>query len=532
MTPLVIGIDSSTNACKAIAWDPDGVPVAEARATYPLLRPEPDWYEQDADQWWTGTVEAIRHLVRQVSPERFQAICIANQRESFVPVDGSGRPTRNAILWLDERSRAQVTWIERVIGREEFHSVTGKPLTTNPSITKIAWLLEHEPSSIGQAAMVLDAHAFLVHRLTGRTITSLASADPMGLVDMRTGDWADLLLDALGLTRSNLPELALPGTILGGLAAGAAQATGLQEGMPVVAGAGDGQCAGLGVNATGGGRASLNLGTAVVSGRMEDEYHTSLAFRTLHAASSRGFFAETVIQGGAFTVSWLVDRLLPRGHATGADTGSISSLEAAAAELPPGAMGLVLVPYWNHAMTPYWDSAATGITIGWTGGHGAEHLYRAILEGIAFEQRLLGEGLSRATGQTTSEYIVMGGGSQSDLWCQILADVTAVPILRAGVAEATSLGAGILAAAAVGWYPDTHEAAAAMTRTGRVFSPDCDAMVTYNALYTQVYRDLYPSLQPLMHRLSDIRQRAGLAATRPSRQSDAAEHDANSTGRS
>ena len=175
--------------------------------------------------------------------------------------------------------------------------------------------------------------------------------------------------------------------------------------------------------------------------------------------------------------------------------------------MPPGALGLMLVPYWKHAMTPYWDPAATGITVGWTGAHGREHFYRAILEGIAFEQRLLGEGMMAASGQPLSAYVALGGGSRSDLWCQILADVTGVPLVRSTTTEATCLGAGVLAATAAGWYTDPIHAADGMTRTAQRFTPDPEAHAIYERLYHEVYLDLFPLLQSTLDRLGKLTHR-------------------------
>ncbi len=503
MDRLVIGVDSSTTACKAIAWDRTGRAVAEGRATYPLLQPKPNWYEQDAEAWWGGLCVALRALLDQIEAAQIDALCITHQRESFVPVDEEGRPLRNAILWLDERSRPQVAFLEQRIGRERFHRITGKPLTTNPSVTKIAWLMQHEPELVARTHKFLDAHAFLVHRLTGAFRTSIASADPMGLVDMRTDTWAIDLIAKVGLRPDQFPDLASPGEVIGFVSERAAAATGLPAGLPIIAGAGDGQCAGLGANATGGGRACLNLGTAVVSGVVSADYVADLAFRTLYAPIAGKVFLETVIQGGAFTVSWFVETfardLRDCGSAAPEDV-----LEATAADIPPGSLGLVVVPYWNHAMTPYWDPAASGVTIGWTGAHRREHFYRAILEGIAFEQRLLGEGLAAATGQPIDEYVALGGGSRSDLWCQIVADVTGVLVVRAATAEATCLGASILAAVAARWYPNLATAAAAMTGTVGRFEPDPETQAIYDRIYGEVYRPLFPTLQPLLQRLAGL----------------------------
>jgi xylulokinase len=191
-------------------------------------------------------------------------------------------------------------------------------------------------------------------------------------------------------------------------------------------------------------------------------------------------------------------------------------LEAVAATVPPGCLGLMLVPYWHNVLNPYWDPSAAGVTIGWTGEHGREHFYRAVLEGVAFEQRLAGEGLVAALGRRSSEsreksaakapeYAAIGGGSRSDLWCRIIADVTGIALVR-GEPEATCLGAGIMAAAAAGMHHGIVEAARAMTRTFARFEPGSEAHAFYNELYDGVYRHIFPTLRSLLHRLTQLAQ--------------------------
>ncbi len=504
LKPLVISVDSSTTACKAIAWDQQGRAVAEGRATYPLLQPQPTWAEQNAEDWWSSLCLALRECTSQIDRAQVAAFCMTHQRESFVPVDVDGNPIRNAILWLDERSRAQVAQLEAQFGSTALHQLTGKPPAMTPSLPKLLWLCQHEPEITRQADKFLDVHAFLVRRLTGQNCTSLACADPMGLVDLQRQSWATKLIHDIGLRRAQFPELVAPGAVIGHVGRTAAEATGLPIGLPVIAGAGDGQCAGLGANAITPGRAYLNLGTAVVSGVFSPIYTANRAFRTLCAPMVGAYFLEHVLRGGTFTVSWYIDKFASdlRNPLLGA--GPEALLEAAAAKVPAGSAGLLLVPYWSSVMNPYWDPAATGITIGWTGAHGREHFYRAILEGIAYEQRLVGDAMMAATGQPFSEYVTMGGGSRSDLWCQIMADVTGVPVARPLTSEATCLGAGILAAVAAGWYSDAYAAAEAMSRSGQRFVPDPTHQPIYQKIYQEVYQPLFPTLQGLVDRLTTL----------------------------
>ncbi len=462
------------------------------------------WYEQDAESWWIGLTRALQELGAQVDLRCAEAICITHQRETFVLVDRAGRPIRNAITWMDERSRPQLNDVDRRIGKERLHRISGKPLSVTISMTKMLWLQQHEPDALRNAYKLLDVHAFLVHRLTGKYITTPASADPTGLLDIAHAAWSPEVVEVAGLRPDQLADLAPVGSEIGRVTAEAAAATGLPAGLPVIGGLGDGQSAGLGANITSPERAYLNLGTCIIGGFFSPQYVCDLAFRTMSAPLPGAYFLEHALKGGVFTISWFVEKFAPDLRHLNLPLVPEEVLEAAAAKLPPGSAGLMLVPYWNNVMNPYWDPAATGIVIGWTGAHGREHFYRAILEGIAFEQRLAGDAVMKATGVQLDAYYAMGGGSKSNLWCQIMADITRVPVVRLDTAEATCLGAGILAAAAVGWHTDARAAAAAMTHISQRFEPRHDVFAEYDRLYREVYVHLFPALRPYVDRLTEL----------------------------
>lgn len=509
---LVVAVDSSTTVTKAIVWDKAGNAVAEARTSYPLLTPQPGYYEQRASDWWNATAHALREVISHIEQHRLAAICITHQRETFVPVDEHGHALRDAIVWLDERAQAQVNGLDARVGNERLHQITGKPVAMTPSLPKILWLQAHEPDMLRRAHKIVEVHAFLVWHLTGQWKTSWACADPMGLVDLRSWQWAHDVMADLSLDPAQYPDLVAPGSVLGEVTDAAARATGLPAGLPVVAGVGDGQSAGLGANVTQVGKAYLNLGTAIVSGAHAANYATDRAFRTLSSPIAGAYVCETLIRAGTFTISWFVEHFAHDLRNVALPLGAEELLEQAARKVPPGAAGLMLVPYWNGAASMHWDGTATGITVGWTGEHGREHLYRAILEGIAFEQRLATEGVEAAIGQPLEDYVVMGGGSKSPLWCQIIADVSGKRVVRSANPEATCLGAGMLAAVAVGWYRDVAEAAAAMTRTGATYEPVPATQGIYNQLYRDVYVGLYPALRSSLQRLTQLTRGAASGA--------------------
>ncbi len=190
LSPLVLGLDCSTTACKAVLWDCRGNAVARGYSPIAMIAPHPLWYEQRAEDWWTAAVQAVRQAMSGVEAGRLKALCIAHQRETFVAVDAQGKPLANGILWLDERARELLPDLQQSFASIDFHGLTGKRLSVNLTIAKIAWLRKHQPDCFAQTAKYLDVHSFLVHRLTGFYRTGWGSADPTGLFDIQNHCWA------------------------------------------------------------------------------------------------------------------------------------------------------------------------------------------------------------------------------------------------------------------------------------------------------------------------------------------------------
>ena len=496
---LVVGIDSSTTATKAVAWTKDGAMVAEGRAAIPLANPAENHYEQDPLDWWKSTVGALRQLTQQVPAGRIAAIAISNQRETFVPLAKDGQAVRPAIIWLDQRCDQEVPWLTGKVGADRIHRITGKPPDMAPVAYRIAWMLRRETDLFRATRMFTDVHGYLVWRLTGAFRTSWASADPMGLFDMQNRTWSREVMDALELQPDQLPEPVAPASAVGRVSEAAADATGLAPGTLVAAGGGDGQAAGLGVNTLTPGRAYLNLGTAVVSGTYAREYRTDTAWRTMGSCSGEGYILETSLRTGTFLVDWLVRQVC---RAPAGDRGIYQRLEAEAADVPAGSHGLLTLPYWGAVMTPYWDAEARGCFVGLTGAHRLGHLYRSVLEGIALEQALVTGMIEERTGVQVREFIAIGGGASSDLWCQIVADASGKTVRRSTTIEASSLGAAICAAVGAGWFPDAAAAAEAMSgEITREAEPSPDRSARYSELLG-IYREIYPRLRETFSRLT------------------------------
>jgi xylulokinase len=498
---LVIGIDSSTTATKAIAWNRDGKPVAEGRVSIPLSNPKPGWFEQEVVDWRNAAATALKQVTRKVSASRIAAIAISNQRESFAQFDAKDRPLRPGTLWLDERAHREAKELASEIGPEKLMQISGKPSDVTPCISRCRWLQKHMPALWKKTAKTAEVHGVLTHYLTGHWHTSVASADPMGLIDMARFDWSDRLLSAVALNRAQLPKLYRPGEITGEVTQASAKLTGLKAGTPVAAGGGDGQCAGTGADVFASGRAYLNLGTAAVSGSFGTAYATNPVFRTECAVAEDGYIYETAIRTGTFLVNWMLKELF---NADPAKRGALlAALEREAAASPVGANGLLLVPYWSGCMTPYWDTAARGAIAGFSGNHRRGDVYRALMEGVALEQTMMTDAVAKAT-KPIGHFVVMGGGAKSDLWCQILADASGRPVKRLETVEASSLGAACAAAKSVGWFKTIPEAAAAMAgKPTRTFNPRTEQNARYRELQS-VYNSFWPTIREWNARLASF----------------------------
>jgi xylulokinase len=503
--PLVIGLDVSTTAAKAIVVDGRGTVLAEGRATFPLSNPGPLAWEQDASHWLEAALTSSAAAVSRLAPDardEVVAIAIAHQRETFVVTDESCTPLAPAIVWMDGRSTPEVAAASREADPDWIHQKSGKVPCTTPALYKIRMLLERlRPDIDRRHARALDVHAFLVRHLTGELVTSTASADPLGLIDMQTLTFDADLAALARLDARRLPALRRPGEVIAPLASETLARLGLRRPVMLVAGAGDGQAAGLGTGVVEEGEAYLNVGTAVVAGVPSLRYRAGRSYRTLVSATG-DYLLEMDLKGGTLTLDWLADRVLGRGTLEGTDARfqRLAALEGEAVGLGPGAGGLMALPYWAGVMNPHWDDDAGGALIGLRADHGPAHLYRAICEGLAFEERLGFELLERDTGRV-ERIVVTGGAMQRHFLLQLFASAMGRPLSLSSTQEATALGAALLAFPAAGLATEARSAARAIAKSEPATPPGPEA-VRYRELYEGAYKRLFEALQPSLRVLS------------------------------
>ena len=477
MSEFVIGLDSSTQSTKAIAWDRAGRALGEGRARIPMASPAPGHCEQDPEDWWRSALAALAHLGAAVDLAGARGLAISNQRETVGFLDADGRSVRPAMLWIDERAAEEAARFSAAFGADALHRISGKPVDVTPALYRLAWMRRHEPDHLDRTARIVDVQGYLTGRLTGEVATSWTSADPFGAFDVAGKVWSEEILAPIGLSPDRFAPAHRPGTRLGALTDAAAGATGLPRGLPVFAAGGDGQCAGLGVDAMRAGTAYLNLGTAIVTGAWSAEPRMGADWRTMTSPTGEGYFLEGVMRAGTYFLDWYVRGFVDEA----AGPAAFAALSQAASALPVGSDGVVVSPYLSGCMNPHWEMRARAAFSGLSASHGKVHLYRAALEALTGEVARTIRAMA-AQGVAIERIFAVGGGANSALWRGMIADATGLPLTVSTSVEASSLGAGMTAAVGLGWFPDFAAAAGAMSGTGETREPDPGARAAWDAL--------------------------------------------------
>lgn len=485
---FVMTLDCSTTSAKCVVWNSKGQSMAEGRTEISLNIPNKGWGEQDANDWWEACKVSIIEAVKNVDSSKIVALAITHQRESFVCLDANNLPLRPAMLWLDTRASAEV----EQFGTQDVVRITGKPANPTPAFYKLHWIKNNEPEVFKKIYKVADVHAYLSYKFCGEFVSPVASVDPLGLIDMDSSKYSPQVLESLNLEENQLPKIIGSGEPIGQLFEKVCEELGLPQDIVLVAGGGDGQCAGLGAGVVRPGAAYLSLGTGVIAGLFSSSYKQNNAYRAMAGTIPGSSNYELFIGAGTYMINWFLENFASNFDYPEKLTPP-EYWQQLASDIQIGSEGLYVLPYWNGALTPYWDQNARGTLVGFSGVHTKAHVYRAILEGIAFELEICFEHANRSLDHPVTEVIALGGGARSDLWSQMIADVLGIPVFVPKEEEATSLGAAILAFFGSGLYESIESAALGMTARGKRYEPNLETAVLYSA-HLQIYRDIYPAL--------------------------------------
>lgn len=500
---LFLTIDIGTAGCKASLFDAQGVVVAAAYEEYPLIQPRPDWAEQDPRTWWRAVLGTVGRLPER---QRVCAVSVTSQREGLVPVAEGGEPLSNCILWMDKRTVGQCALIRQRFDERRLFEITGLRLDPAFSLAKLLWIREHQPDTYRAARCFLQAADYILAQLTGELVTEHSIASRTMLLDVRRRAWSAEILAAFQVDAGCLPRLLEPGTAFGTVRADVAAALGLPPGTPVVTGGGDQQCNALGAGAVARGSAAVGIGTASAPSVTIDEpvFDPDLRVPCCCAALPGKWELEPPIWTTGALLRWFRDQFGAAEVAAAAARGvdPYELLTAEAATVGPGCDGLVALPYFMGAGAPNWNPSARGVLFGLSLGHTRAHVIRALLESVAYELLLNVEAIEGLGWELDTLYLT-GGGARSQLWQEIMCDVSGRRVVLPATEGTPSLGAAILAAVGVGMYADVQAAAAAMTQERRTLEPDAARQALYRRHY-EVYREVYRGLGPAYRLLSEL----------------------------
>jgi xylulokinase len=493
---VAIGVDVGTTGAQAVAVDEEGRVVATASSEYPLLTPRPQWTEQDPARWWEGIRNVLSAATRAVEGfgRSVAGVGLTGQMHGSVFLDAAGEVIRPALLWNDQRTARQCQEITEAVGERRLVEITGNPALTGFQAPKVLWVRDEEPDAYARVEHVLLPKDYIRYRLSGRIATDASDAAGTLFLDLERRTWSSEILDALGVPASWLPDVFESPEPAGSLHREVADELGLPPEIPIAAGGGDNAAAAIGTGITRDGLMSSSIGTSGVLFAHADTPAIDPSGRIhafCHAVPGKDCLLAVVLSAGG-SLRWWRD-------VTGA---GYDTLVAEALETPPGAEGLVFLPYLTGERTPHLDPLASGVFLGLTARHTRGHMTRALMEGVVFALR---DGLEimRDLGVRPKEIRATGGGATSELWLRLQADVYGLPVHRLEIEEGAAYGAALLGHVAAGTFADVDEAASVVRTKAEVTEPDPRTAETYDALHG-VYRSVYVPLREDMHRLAAL----------------------------
>jgi xylulokinase len=484
-----LGIDVGTGGTRALLVD------ARGKVRHSFTSPHEDmwmerplWAEQRPENWWDAAQLAIRGVLAAAgaSGKDVRGIGLSGQMHGLVLLDAEDRVIRPALIWCDQRSQAQVAAINKLVGKETVVESTANPVLTGFTLPKLLWIRDHEPANFARVRKILLPKDYLRFQLTGEHVCDVSDASGTALFDVVRRQWSMSLADRLGIDRSILPSVMESSQISGKVTRAAAEATGLAEGTPVVAGAGDQAASAVGNGIVEPGIMSCTIGTSgvVFAHTPSPAYDPAGRVHTFCHAVPGAWHVMGVTQGAGLSLQWFRNNLAPGV--------SYDTLTAEASTAPAGSQGLYWLPYLMGERTPHLDANARGGWLGLTAKHTRADLLRSLLEGVSYSQK---DGLEiiQNIGVRVNSVRVSGGGARSAFWRQMLADVFNLRVAVLESEEGSAYGAALLALVGTGEFSSVLEVCKAAIREVGFVEPRAEDSAIYAAGH-RVYQSLYPAI--------------------------------------
>ncbi len=515
---LILAIDNGTQSIRALLFDPQGNLLAKSRTPIePYESTQPGIAEQDPGVYWQSLCQACQGLWQEIdrgqdaslSKDRIAGVALTSQRSTVINLDQQGKPLRPAIVWLDQRRTEGLPPVSGLWGLAFKLSGMSRTVAYLQAEAEANWIRTHQPEIWSKTHKFLFLSGYLTYLLTGNLVDSVGCQVGYIPFDYKNLSWSSKLdwkWQAVPMDKSLLPDLVPPAGVLGVITQQAAEATGIPQGLPLIAAASDKACEVIGAGCLEPHIACLSYGTTATINTTHRKYVELIPLIPPYPAAVPGAYSlELQIYRGFWMVSWFKNEFAEYEQRLAEKNGIEPEMlfDNLVRSVPPGSDGLILQPYWSPGLKLP-GPEAKGAVIGFGDVHKRAHLYRAILEGLAYALREGMERTSKRSGIPITEIRVAGGGSQSDEAMQLTADIFGLPTHRPHVYEASGLGAAIDASVGLGLHPDFLSAVHAMTRLGEAFQPIPANQEIYEELYQNIYLRMYKRLQPLYEEIYAI----------------------------
>lgn len=508
--PLALSFDCGTQSTRAILFDKTGNIVGKAKIEFnPYYSLKPGWAEQRADIYFEKMCEASQALKAKFPEEwkRIVAVSATTIRDTCVCLDKDGKPLRDVILWLDQRMTDCANQIPRA--KRAIFSLVGMKEAVKVQVNqgKSNWIRINEPEIWAKTDKYVMLSAYINQQLSGKLIDSVASQIGHIPFDYKNKKWMapnDLKAEMFIISQSQRCDLVNPGEVLGYITGESATLTGIPEGTPIIASGSDKGCETIGTGCTGDGVASLSFGTTATIQMTSKKYIEPQTFMPAYPAVLPDAYNDEVqIYRGFWMITWFKEQFASKEieQAKLLKTSPEALLDERLKDIPPGAEGLVLQPYWSPTLK---SPEAKGAIIGFSDSHTRGHLYRAIIEGIGYG--LVGgmKIMEKRLKYKIKKLTVSGGGSSSNAVCQITSDMFGLPVYRVQTYETSGLGAAMAAFVGVGEFSNFDEAIENMVHYGDHFEPNMDNHKIYMEIFNRVYSKIYKQLKPMYSHIKDI----------------------------
>ncbi len=510
-TDYLLGTDIGTHGTTTVLVTPEGTILGSASAEYEIDQPEPSWAEQWPDVWVEATYSTIRDAVEDADadPGDVRGISISSlYGGTGVPIDDRGDPVAPSLIWMDRRSTEQVQWVRDNVDLDELFEITGNYVDSYFGFTKILWLKDNEPRTWEDIEHFVPPNNYVQYRMTGELAVDYSSAGCLGGVfDIDDLEWSADACEQLGIPIDKLPSRLVPcDSVIGHLTDDAASKCVLEAGTPILAGGIDAPMATLAAGAFEGGHNVSMMGTSTCWGVVHSGENLSKQLVSMpHVAdSSEQIYTFGGSATGGALIEWFTNEFCQAEEQAGdlADVAAFDLLNMKAEEIPPGSEGLVALPYFKGERSPIWDANARGNVLGLTLYHEKAHVYRALMEATAYSLQHNIEIADEIGLPLEPETSLVGGVSNSELWTQILADVTGREMVVPAGGVGAPLGDAFLAGVGTDLF-DGYDAITEWVGRDRVHSPDPDTHETYSDYY-DIYTGLYRKLKDDMHELARL----------------------------